>query len=615
MSGIETVVGLAIGVVPIVVEILKSYSTAKRRLGTFSRHTDVASDILLRFQVAAANFNNDCRLLLQAVVSQPGEVSEMIGDPMHKAWQEKGEDMEKRLQSLMQQDYDLCQNIVTRLRDILRETRESLAKLEGGLNNSKQSHHEVTRKIWHAFNISRKENEYIRQLDCLDNWNKALSKLRKQRCKIQKRRTVSSSCIIRKAVPRSYQQIRAASQQLGESLHDSWSCTNSSHSGHQAKLSFEARNVNEDIQLDIVVACQTKPDGTNQRPPLDRPIWLQIRSVTSLATPKTPTLPPPKLLNTLRDKFEVKTAESPAKAKPAKSSSKKRVRFDNSGDGGSVQKPQSGSTGTTNAQSFVMLDLKTTKSVCCHLSKISSSTSSCQDGCVGYLDVSRAIPVTRFIFYDASKLAKEASSLCAPQDATPINSLVERLQILQQITLAHKLAEAVLHYHSTPWLPQAWTLQDIGYFTNAAQTTENDLSEALNSLHLNNRFPDQKSLDPETKQEVLELKHTYGIRNLTLAKLGVAMLEICAKRYITAPRLSQTPYEIIEARKLLDEKHHSIMTLGSRYLDLVRKCIHCDFSCDDDLNGEALQSAVYTEIVCALQEMKTRWEKVFGICS
>jgi hypothetical protein len=264
MSGIE-IAGLVFGVIPIVVEILKSYSTAKGRLVTFQRHAEVVCDIHLRFQVAAANFNNDCRLLLQAVVSHPGDVSEMIGNPKHKGWQEQGNDIEKRLQNLLQQDYELCQNIVTRLRDILRETQESLIKLEGGLENVKQSRHETTRKIWHAFNTSRKENEYVRQLDLLDKWNKALSKLRKQRCKIQKRRNVSSACIIRKSVPRSYQQIRVASQQLGESLHDSWSCTNASHSGHQAKLSLDARSGNDDVQLDIVVACQPKLDNMHQK--------------------------------------------------------------------------------------------------------------------------------------------------------------------------------------------------------------------------------------------------------------------------------------------------------------------------------------------------------------
>lgn len=259
MSGVE-VVGLAIGVIPILVEILKSYSTAKGRLQSFSRHVEVVRDIQLRFQVAAANFNNDCRLLLQAVVAHSGDVADMIEDPMHRHWQEQGKDIEKGLRSLMQKDYDLCENIITRLRDILRETHHSLIKLESGLENQ----HEVAHKIWHAFNTARKENEYIRQLELLDKWNKSLSKLRKQRYAIQKRRNISANCIYRKAVPRSYQQIRLASQQLGESLQDSWSCTNTSHDGHQAKLSLNAKCQNDDVQLDIVIACQPKL-GTRPR--------------------------------------------------------------------------------------------------------------------------------------------------------------------------------------------------------------------------------------------------------------------------------------------------------------------------------------------------------------
>jgi hypothetical protein len=351
------------------------------------------------------------------------------------------------------------------------------------------------------------------------------------------------------------------------------------------------------------------------RSSLDVPIWLQIRSITSLTTLKAPALPPMTMLHTLNTKFEDRVTQISDKTKSKGSKSKKRVRFGSPGDGDRhVRTSESGSAGTTHAQSFVMLDLKTTKSVCCHVSKVRSSTSSCQDGCVGYLDVSEAMPTTRLIFYDASKLAtKETEPLAISQEATPINNLMQRLQILQQITLAHKLAEAVLQYHSTSWLPQAWTLQDVAYFANTTQPDTRDVSDALNSLHLSNRFPDDASLGAEAKQESLDLKHTYGIRNLTLAKLGVALLEICAQRNIVGPSLDHTPHEIIAARKLLDEGHHSIMTLGNKYLEIVRKCIHCDFSCDDDLNGEALQSAVYTEVVCALQEMKSRWEKFFGI--
>ncbi|KAI4702902.1 hypothetical protein J4E81_001775 [Alternaria sp. BMP 2799] len=472
MSGIE-IAGLVFGVVPIVVEILRSYGTAKRRLATFSRHAEVAYDIQLKFEVAAANFSNECRLLLQSTIAYPSDVSEMMEDPTHQSWQEQGKEIEQRLQNLMQQDYQLCQDIVTRLRDILRETRNSLSKLENGLGNAKQSQHEFARKLWNAFNTARKENEYLQQLDSLDRWNKSLGKLCKQRRKMQKRRNVHSACIIRKAVPRSYQQIRVASQQLGESIHDSWSCTNTSHSGHQAKLSLDAKSEHDNVQLDVVIACQPKPNTAIQSLSTDVPIWLQIRSITSLA-------------------------------------------------------------------------------------------------------------------------------IC---------------RILQKITLAQKLAEAVLQYHSTSWLPQAWTLQDVAYFTSPSHADASNMTNALDSLHLSNRFPDHAPPNTESQQNMLDLKHNFGIRNLTLAKLGVALLDICGQSVIMAPGLDGTPQprDIIQARKLLDEQHHSIMTLGPRYLEVVRKCLYCDFSCNDDLHGEALQSAVYTEVVCTLEDMETQWKRVFGL--
>ncbi|EUC45205.1 hypothetical protein COCMIDRAFT_96258 [Bipolaris oryzae ATCC 44560] len=612
MSGIE-VAGLVFGVVPVVVEILKSYSTARSKLTTFSRHAEVASDIQLKFRVAAANFKNDCRMLLQAAMADPSEISEMMEDPAHKNWQEQGKDIEQRLRSLMQQDYELCQEIVTRLHDILRETRDSLSKLEDGLGNTKQPQHEFRKKVWHAFNATRKENEYIRQLESLDKWNKSLSKLRKQRCKMQKRRNVPSACIIRKAVPKSYQQIRIASQQLGKSIHKSWSCTNTSHSGHQAKLSLDAKSGHDSVQLDVVVACQPKQGLIVQKPFTDMPIWLQTRSITSLTPYKVPTSPQPPLASALCHGIG-ETVPVATKTKSEKAKSKKRVRIDDPKDNvRCVRTTITSNIQTTQAQSFVMLDLKTTESVCCHVTRMHSSASACQDGCVRFLEVAKSQPVMRFMFYYASKLAThDISSFARRKGALPIKSLVQRFRMLQQLTLAHKLTEAVLQYHSTSWLPQAWTLQDVAYFTDPSRADVNNISDALDSLHLSNRFPDDSSLTTEPKHNALDLKHTFGVRNLTLAKLGVALLEICAQREITGPQLNSTPSDIIAARKLLDEKHHSIQTLGPKYLEVVRKCIHCDFSCDDDLHGDALQSAVYTEVVCALQEMKSRWQAFFG---
>lgn len=112
----------------------------------------------------------------------------------------------------MQHDYDLFQKIVTRLRDILHRTEDSLVELESVLERTSQPGYKMTRRIWHAFNTARKENKYMRQLKSLETWNKMLSQLRKQRCELLKRRGDASTCIVCKKAPESYWQIQVALQ-------------------------------------------------------------------------------------------------------------------------------------------------------------------------------------------------------------------------------------------------------------------------------------------------------------------------------------------------------------------------------------------------------------------
>jgi hypothetical protein len=105
----------------------------------------------------------------------------------------------------------------------------------------------------------------------------------------------------------------------------------------------------------------------------------------------------------------------------------------------------------------------------------------------------------------------------------------------------------------------------------------------------------------------------YGIRNLTLAKLGVALMEIGMQKDISVPRPNLAENQVFNARKLLLEDAPGLRTLGQKYVKMVRKCIDCDFSCGDDLEGEELGSAIYTDVVCALEEMIGDWTRFFGV--
>jgi len=267
MSGLE-IASLVIGVVPIIVEILKSYSATRDRLKTFARHVQVVCDIQLRFRVAATNFRNDCQLLLKAVVDDARELSEMVEDPQHSRWHDAS--LELRFRAYLERDHQLCEDIVVKIRDVLRQTQSRLSELSRGLlsgtgNASAGSQQTAVSRLYQAFNVSRKENQYYRWLDDLDQWNNKLSCLRSQRYKLHKRRNFPSSCLVRKAVPRKYPDIRAASERLYEALEDSWSCSNTSHTGHQAKLSVDADTEYGNVRLDVVIACRSKSSTTNQR--------------------------------------------------------------------------------------------------------------------------------------------------------------------------------------------------------------------------------------------------------------------------------------------------------------------------------------------------------------
>ncbi|ORY05558.1 hypothetical protein BCR34DRAFT_490794 [Clohesyomyces aquaticus] len=615
MSGAELAfAGLAIGIIPIVVEILKSYSVTKSRLKTFARYHHVIADVQLRYQVASANFSNNSQLLLQAAVESSKEVSEMVKDPQHAGWQEP--DIEERFRNFLERDHQLCEGIVLKIRDVLRQTQTMLSILD----------QDSTPTFLQAFNISSKENRYRHALEELDQWNLKLSNLCQQRCRLQKRRGISSHCIIRRTAPKSVSHIRVASQTLRESLQDSWSCTNISHSGHQAKLSVDASAEYDTVQLDVVIACQRKVLPSNSRSASELPIWLHVRSVTASRTLPAPTV---SSANTITRSLHAIThpnidEKSDTTVKSERKKLRKRVLFVEPEDDRDKHKRKSNRESSQSipendslAQTLAMVDLKATKSVCCHMKSACSRPASCKDPCLGYLESVSSPQCFKLIFYDASR--RTSTHQLQPRfsaEAFPISNMLQDLKTLHQLTLAHKLAITTLQYHSTSWLPLDWGLQDIGYFDNTTQAScpADTISQQLASLHLSTKFQwkvPEVTLDPT--QSPKDLKYLYGIRNLALAKLGVALIEICSQKDIGKLATTPTAHDVISARKILLERPPCLESLGMKYVEIARKCIDCDFSCGDDLNKEDLQSAVYTDVVCALEEQIKRWKQFIGL--
>lgn len=220
----------------------------------------------------------------------------------------------------------------------------------------------------------------------------------------------------------------------------------------------------------------------------------------------------------------------------------------------------------------------------------------------------------RLVFYDAGRTTAKQSNQQNRKVTLPVSGLLQRLQTLHQLTLAHKLAIATLQYHSTAWLPGDWCLQNIAYFTDTSESHIDDILKGLQSLHLSTQFPNKPlSTFTQTKQSPEDLKYIYGVRNLTLAKLGVALIEIGCQKTIGSFGFDPTSHDVISARRILSEQKSSLLMLGPRYLKIVQKCVDCDFSCGDNLNEDGLQSAVYTDVVCGSEDMIKDWKKFLGL--
>ncbi|KAL1622649.1 hypothetical protein SLS56_008631 [Neofusicoccum ribis] len=558
MSGIE-IAGLVFGVVPIFFEILKSYGWASKKLDTFKKHHDVVREIQLDFRLEERAFRTECHLLLASVVDDKEELLSVLQHPDDGPW---GRDDVKRvnegLERLMGGDFAMCEEIVVKIRDMLRSTTADLARLGG--SEPGESSSTAIQNVRHAFKVSTKESGYRKTLQNLNLWNAKFRSLRKQKCAVQNPRHFSSTTITARRIPSAYSKIREASNMLHSSLEDAWSCSNASHEAHQAKLLLSAEADYERVRLDMAISCRQK---------------------------------------------------SPKITSPAK----KRVRFggetgkDDDSEPSAPKVPKNTAPqADAHDQCHSMMNLRDAKSFCCHLNQTCTSTA----GCLGFLE---SRDTFRFVFYDAGKRASAGQTLQTNgKEALPLNSKIAVLPPLERLMLASKLASTVLQYYLTPWLSEDWRLRDISFFGNADELSPDDLAQDMQTLHLSTQFP-QRNPDPSGNHPVQSTntvqgvdsiatkptyRYTYGIRNMTLAKLGLALLEIGHKQDISSFKLGPQQHDVISARILADG---SYTDLGPRYHRIVRKCIECNFSAEDDLDAEDLRNAVYTNVVCELEQM------------
>ena len=169
------------------------------------------------------------------------------------------------------------------------------------------------------------------------------------------------------------------------------------------------------------------------------------------------------------------------------------------------------------------------------------------------------------------------------------------LSVSDQLNLAYRLAAAVLQYHSTPWLRNDWRLQHVSFYN-----AEHSLSEdALQKLHFDVEL-NCRSAEPVLLENALrKTNDVTGTRNMTLAYLGIALLELGFRQPLQVLKGEQDLDDIVAARRL----SRKMSPLGPSYQRIVQKCLESGFGLGNDLLQNDLQQAVYREVVCPLKGM------------
>ncbi|KAF2036133.1 hypothetical protein EK21DRAFT_52993 [Setomelanomma holmii] len=618
MSGVE-VAGLIFGVLPILLEAVKSYGHVADALHIFRHYSREVKSVSLQLKVHKGIFLNHCRLLLRLVEDEK-DAEDMLDDGNDWRWTNK--ELNDRLNAVLKDNFELCRSIVEDTRDVMDDLMaevESFDVLKA--HKSKDEKFKTTiKRLQGAVKIKFNKAKYEKCLASLRDRNDNLSVLRSQIGAFQQQGAIESSALVKhKVLPDRFHSIQSASQKLHEALCSAWCCNDAEHRGHYAKLCLDAE-VQSEVRLDLAISCQEPSMESNHSLMHEPPIWLYVQSMSMSAAQRTVNISeataelkstlPNELLITCPTKVLKKKASLDL-AQTQTGRKKKRVHFT---DPASSSVPPPLATLTMIQPTLPEFNLCQTKNICHYLKRnYGACNASSAKACLGYLET----PCQQYkhVFYSRDKKISAATLPTMPEQNT-IYSLsdVMRLeaddsvQVEDQLKLAHKTALSILQYNDTPWLADRWRLGNMGYF-GTPQTFD---EVALKTVHLSSQISWPKGSASEVPQVMEGVQNTdntvsdeikYGINNLPLFFLGVALLEIAHWKPLESKMIPRDQEDqVYTARRLAQGRAY----LGPEYQKIAQKCLQCNFGFGTKLNSKSLQTAVYNDVVCELEGMIER---------
>ncbi|KAL9062737.1 MAG: hypothetical protein Q9161_009750 [Pseudevernia consocians] len=118
------------------------------------------------------------------------------------------------------------------------------------------------------------------------------------------------------------------------------------------------------------------------------------------------------------------------------------------------------------------------------------------------------------------------------------------------------------------------------------------------------------------RKDLCDYLRRYVRQSAHQGALAVVFLEIAhsstletLQRPIDLMNGQENPYtEFFVARRLAKSEYSD---LGLKYHKIVERLVECDFGCGDDLSSRQLQIAIYSEVVCPLEQLEQGLRKLY----
>ncbi|KAK4069219.1 hypothetical protein Trihar35433_5798 [Trichoderma harzianum] len=559
------------GILPMVGNSVNVYKSVRAKFKIFCHYSAEVERIRKLFGAQRDYFLNEIELVLRLVLQDQDIVKSMMKDPAHTEWH--AHSLEKKLEALLERNLMSLIDIVNDIDDsisTLQKAFKCFAPLEEEQKRDEQLKRkplkDCVRKLRKRVTITFEKKNFEDQIDVLEKSNSALRRLREQVSELQKPAsyTTGKQCKRAGRLPlefKGYRDIRRASKALHEALTAAWSSTQAPHLRHFVKLFLDAK-AETDVQMEIAILCygaqlhQTALFQTS----LTR-LEVRSRTMDSIMWSSASLLSPAP---------EVDNSQNSRRKRP-------KVRFSDIGDKSGL--------GNVDAESLSQYSIANT----------SQSTIVSPDD----------LQLTGHFCPELLRRCSTPDMVCKAEGLDDVmlmdealgQSASNRLTIVGQLRLAHRLVSAVLKFNSTPWLNEVWSFRDLAFFRQG-----DDLTLSLQTLHFGVELihggpdPGESLMDVESPvsltQSVEDVQYKHGVRNITLYSLGAALLAI--------GRWERIDHNDIEGvRRLASQSCY----LGPVYQELTQKVLDCDFGYGKDLKKPRLQEAIYEMVVLELESM------------